>query len=55
LIYAAIGVTPLPSAMFFKTQSAFGRQLNQSMFLGELSLEGSIRSARAALSVALAA
>jgi hypothetical protein len=33
----------------------FGKQLNQCMFLGELSLDGSIRSVRGALSAALAA
>src|SRR5579863_2510823 len=33
----------------------FGKQLNQCMFLGELSLDGSIRPVRGALSAALAA
>jgi magnesium chelatase family protein len=33
----------------------FGKQLNQCMFLGELSLDGSIRSVRGALSAAVAA
>jgi magnesium chelatase family protein len=33
----------------------FGKQLNECMFLGELSLDGSIRSVRGALSAALAA
>jgi magnesium chelatase family protein len=33
----------------------FGKQLNRCMFLGELSLDGSIRSVRGALSAALAA
>ena len=33
----------------------FGKQLNHCMFLGELSLDGSIRSVRGALSAALAA
>src|ERR1700720_351970 len=33
----------------------FGKQLDKSMFLGELSLDGSVRSVRGALSAALAA
>src|SRR5260221_4978224 len=33
----------------------FGKQLDKMMFLGELSLDGSVRSVRGALSAALAA